>query len=110
MPKHGAVRVVISSALTVKKDTVFQVYLNGPTKFNTKVTLAATGGASVPTTTAYAPQLTPGRYTLVVVADGFARYTQEIVVDKLLYEVQLFTGALAAVMTTKPAANTPAFC
>ena len=92
--EHGAVRVVISSALTVKKDTVFQVYLNGPTKFNTKVTLAATGGASVPTTTAYAPQLTPGRYTLVVVADGFARYTQEIVVDKLLYEVQLFTGAL----------------
>lgn len=92
--EHGAVRVVISSALTLKKDTAFQVYVNGPTKFQTTVTLPATGGSDVPTVTAYAPQLVPGHYTLVVVADGFARYTQEFTVDTLLYEVQLFTGVL----------------
>lgn len=92
--EHGAVRVVISSALALKKDTLFQVYVNGPTKYHTTVTLPATGGSEIPTVTAYAPQLVPGHYTLVVVADGFARYTQEFTVDTLLYEVQLFTGVL----------------
>lgn len=100
----GQVDVSVISALTLKKETDFQVSL---TNQNTKKTRSDT--LALPKDNGEQPakaertfdNLAPGAYELRVEASGFAPYTQEILVEDKAYGVKLMTGFAASYSYTE---------
>lgn len=87
----SGIEVVISGALPLEKHVPFTVTLQGSTSSSKEVILPAGDENSVPITTTSFSGLENGTYDLMISGAGFATYTQQIEVDNLVYNLQLYT-------------------
>lgn len=85
----GQIDVSILSALLLERDVQFEISLTGQT--TKTVTLMGNTDQTEQEGVSF-ENLAPGTYTLTVSASGFAKYTQEIIVENQACFIKLMTG------------------